>query len=563
MIGKIGNFRMKNLLLILLCLPMIGFGQCVSGDCINGYGTFEYQGEFKGDVYTGEWESNLRHGRGTYTWLNDDKFEGIWEYGKLTDEGKISYSRRVDNLKNYKYMVISKVSVASKDPEKDKWRKNGRKHLTKWFEYLDFIVVDPFNGFPEDLQANPNLAIYCKMNMVLRSSDFPIKIDVKITKSSNSNLSDYANLVYSKEVTFKPKTFSSDLYHQVTEVLRELLDKGKEYTPQIVGPIADNYNPNAVSNDTINKKYEQLLKLSRLKDAGVLSEEEFVNEKNKILGLTTKSQTTITNTSSGFSLVDLNIPINKKVYNRYALIIGNENYTSRQRTLNSEQNVDYAVNDAAIFKKYALNTLGVEQGNMFFLTDATAGEMSQEIDLISKILKKVGNKAELIVYYAGHGYPDELTKVPYLIPVDVSVSNLSSAVKLDDVYKMLGNTNAGRITIFLDACFTGGGRNSGLIASRGVKVKPKEGTLNGNIVVFSASSGEQSALPYHKEDHGMFTYHLLKKLQETKGDVSMGDLLDYLESNVSLQSLKVNKKEQDPKVNTSHKVVNDWRDWKF
>ena len=61
----------------------------------------------------------------------------------------------------------------------------------------------------------------------------------------------------------------------------------------------------------------------------------------------------------------------------------------------------------------------------------------------------------------------------------------------------------------------------------------------------------------------MFTYHLLKKLQETKGDVSMGDLSDYLESKVSLQSLKENKKEQDPKVNTSHKVINDWRNWKF
>jgi len=38
---------------------MIGFGQCSSGDCTNGYGTFEYQGEFEGRSYIGEWESNL------------------------------------------------------------------------------------------------------------------------------------------------------------------------------------------------------------------------------------------------------------------------------------------------------------------------------------------------------------------------------------------------------------------------------------------------------------------------------------------------------------------------
>jgi len=263
------------------------------------------------------------------------------------------------------------------------------------------------------------------------------------------------------------------------------------------------------------------------------------------------------------SLVDKDIPTNPKVDHRYALVIGNEDYSSSQRTLSSEQNVDYAINDATIFKQYCLKTLGVKDDNMFFLLDATSGQMSQEIDVISKILSKLGSKSELIVYYAGHGYPDEQTKIPYLIPVDVSATNLSSAIKLSEIYTKLSSTGASKVTVFLDACFTGGGRNSGLIASRGVKVKPKEGSLSGNLVVFSASSEDQSALPYHKEGHGMFTYHLLKKLQETKGDVSMGELSDYLDNNVSLQSLKKNKKEQDPKVNTSSKVINAWRNWKF
>ena len=263
------------------------------------------------------------------------------------------------------------------------------------------------------------------------------------------------------------------------------------------------------------------------------------------------------------SLVDKNIPINEKVKKRFALVIGNEDYSTFQTSLSSEQNVDYAVNDATIFKQYCLNTLGVKEENMFGLINATSGMMNQKIDLITKLVKKTGKKSELIVYYAGHGYPDELTKVPYLIPVDVSASNLSSAIKLDDLYQQLSKTNASKVTIFLDACFTGGGRNSGLIASRGVTVKPKEGTLNGNIVVFSASSEEQSSLPYHDEGHGMFTYYLLKKFQETKGSVSLGDLSEYLEKEVAIQSLRVNQKEQDPTVNTSSKVINDWRNWKF
>ena len=36
---------MKKLLLILMFLPFIGFGQCVSGDCQNGYGTFTSENE--------------------------------------------------------------------------------------------------------------------------------------------------------------------------------------------------------------------------------------------------------------------------------------------------------------------------------------------------------------------------------------------------------------------------------------------------------------------------------------------------------------------------------------
>ena len=44
---------MKNLLLVLLFLPLIGFGQCVSGDCENGYGIYTWD---NGEKYVGEWK---------------------------------------------------------------------------------------------------------------------------------------------------------------------------------------------------------------------------------------------------------------------------------------------------------------------------------------------------------------------------------------------------------------------------------------------------------------------------------------------------------------------------
>jgi hypothetical protein len=261
--------------------------------------------------------------------------------------------------------------------------------------------------------------------------------------------------------------------------------------------------------------------------------------------------------------VDKNIPQNAIKYpNRYALIIGNEDYSSSQTGLSSEVNVAFATNDAKIFKEYAINTFGIEEKNCFLLINATAGQMSQKIELITQILSRLPD-GELIFYYAGHGFPDETTKIPYLMPVDVSANNLQSAIKLTDIYAKFSQCKAKRITLFLDACFTGGGREQGLLAARGVKIKPKQETVSGNMVVFTATSEDQSALPYKDRQHGIFTYFLLKKLQDSKGEITYGELDKYISENVSIESLKINGKAQDPKVNVSPDAQNTWNTWKI
>ena len=264
------------------------------------------------------------------------------------------------------------------------------------------------------------------------------------------------------------------------------------------------------------------------------------------------------------SEVDKNIPVNmtKHPY-RYALIIGNEDYARYQKGLDTETNVEFARNDASIFHEYVNKTLGVEEMNSYLLQDATTGEIYQKIDLISKLASKTGDQAAIIFYFAGHGLPDEQVRSPYLIPVDVTGTNLGAAIKLEEIYKKFAESGAGKITIFLDACFSGGGRSTGLLAARSVKIKPKENLLMGNIVVFTASSGEQSALPYKKEQHGMFTYFLIKKLKDTRGNVTYGELSDFISKNVSIQSLRINQKEQDPKINVSTEVEDSWRNWDF
>ena len=264
------------------------------------------------------------------------------------------------------------------------------------------------------------------------------------------------------------------------------------------------------------------------------------------------------------SEVDKNIPKTLKINPyKYALIIGNEDYSSKQSGLGSESNVEFAVNDAKTFYEYAVNTLGIPKENCFLLLNATSGEMTQKINVIFQILTRLGNTSEIIFFYAGHGHPDEISKIPYLVPVDVSATNLQSAIKVTDLYAKLAQTKTKRITVFLDACFTGGGREQGLLASRAVKVVPKENTMTGNMVVYSATSNEQSALPFKEKQHGMFTYYLLKKLQDSKGQVSYSELAEYIKKEVSIESLKINSKEQDPQVNVSSEVIDTWGSWRL
>jgi hypothetical protein len=132
------------------------------------------------------------------------------------------------------------------------------------------------------------------------------------------------------------------------------------------------------------------------------------------------------------------------------------------------------------------------------------------------------------------------------MPVDISGQNAKDGIKLYDLYDKLTEYPAKRVVVFIDACFSGGARNKALVAARGVKVRPAEGVLMGNIAILSATSGDQTALPYKDKNHGFFTYYLLKKLKETKGNISYQELVDYLSDVIPLQSVLLNNKEQTP-----------------
>lgn len=253
--------------------------------------------------------------------------------------------------------------------------------------------------------------------------------------------------------------------------------------------------------------------------------------------------------------VDVNIPETKVINDKtFAVIISNENYRKVPK-------VPCAGHDGDVISQYCKKTLGIPENNIRRWKDATYADMLDAIADISKIAEMDILKGELNVlfFYSGHGIPDEKTKNAYLLPTDADGKNKTVCYALDDLYAGLNNLNAKQVLVFLDACFSGGTRDSSqIIDTRSITVKPKPAEAKGNMVVFSAASGDETAMAYKKQNHGLFTYFLLKKLQESEGNVTLKELGDYIVGNVALQSQLINKKSQTPTVRASISLGTDW-----
>lgn len=259
-------------------------------------------------------------------------------------------------------------------------------------------------------------------------------------------------------------------------------------------------------------------------------------------------------------IVDTDIPV-RKVRNReysYCVIIANEHYRDVSE-------VEYAGNDGQVFKEYCKKTLGIPEKNIRSFFDATYTDMKRAISWMEDIADATDGKARLFLYYAGHGIPNDKDQSAYLIPTDGFPKDITTCFKLSDIYDRLARLNVQNVTVLLDACFSGVKRGEGksIVAARGVAIKAKKENLSGNLVILSAASDDETAFSYKSKKHGMFTYYLLKKLHDSKGDISLGEIYSFISSNVRKSSIEINDKKQTPSINVSPLLKDKWEALRF
>lgn len=246
--------------------------------------------------------------------------------------------------------------------------------------------------------------------------------------------------------------------------------------------------------------------------------------------------------------VDINIPMTfHRNENSFVLIICVENYLE-----NNISKVDYAINDGRKFKEYCIKTLGIPEENIQFRADATLNQFRQDIKWVNNRSDIYGNKANLIVYYSGHGMPDERSRKAYLLPADGIANDPESGYSLAQLFNELGEMDFNSSLVLLDACFSGSKKDGGMLTkSKGVAIKPDPEELTGNVAVLSATQADDTAYFDEDNSHGMFTYFILKKLQRSKGNVTISELADYVTDNVKKASVLKKSKMQSPTVEYS------------
>lgn len=261
--------------------------------------------------------------------------------------------------------------------------------------------------------------------------------------------------------------------------------------------------------------------------------------------------------------IDVTHGVNKAPYTgrkserTFALIIANEEYEMAG-------NVDMATNDGLAMKEYFSKTFGLTDKQIFYYPNATYGKIAKAIRDVKSVAEAYNGDINLVIYYAGHGIPDNATKDAYIMPVDADGTDPGVCYSLKKLYEELEAMHLKQCVVFLDACFSGAKRDGDMIiAARGVAIKAKKEKPKGSTIILSATSDEQTAFSYKEQQHGLFTYYLLKYFQDKKGKVELGDLADYITTNVSQQSVMINGKKQTPTIVVSDNMGSSWRERKL
>jgi Caspase domain len=193
----------------------------------------------------------------------------------------------------------------------------------------------------------------------------------------------------------------------------------------------------------------------------------------------------------------------------YALIIGNNEYQDLEIP-----SLDEPVSDASKLFDVLTTRYTFEKSNVTFLKNATYVQMIQAFDDLSNKITKNDN---LLVFYAGHGWWNELKSLGFWLPVDAKKTNTAYWIPNSRISDYMSSIKSKHTLLIADACFSGS-----IFKTRGlIDAKPSINKLYELPSKKAMTSGTLKEVP----DKSVFLQYLVQRLNENSEKYISSDIL--------------------------------------
>ena len=209
-------------------------------------------------------------------------------------------------------------------------------------------------------------------------------------------------------------------------------------------------------------------------------------------------------TQSAITPPKVSIPL-KVFANRKALVIGNDSYQKIATLANARE-------DARVIAEN-LTSFGYK---VSLKLDVTEKQFKSEL---RNFKNNVQAGDEVAIFYAGHGV--QIASTNYLLPVDVGGQNeeeiKDEGIALQRLLDDMHDKGAKFTLAMIDACRDNPFKGSGRSIGGGTRGLAPTTTATGQMVVFSAGSGQQALDklgPTDKSKNGLFTRIFVEEMQQ-------------------------------------------------
>ena len=302
----------------------------------------------------------------------------------------------------------------------------------------------------------------------------------------------------------------------------------------VVGAV---YPPQGISKFTINGKPEELdangLFLASMEMGNSKLELSFSAEDDQGK-ITNKALTIIPNATSQL-LAGSGLSNPKVKYGKYhALVFGNNGYNDSA----GWPALQTAVNDAQSMSELLKDKYGFKVTTVL---DASRDEMLLALEAMRK---KLTEKDNLLIYYAGHGYMDPENDQGYWIPVNATASSTLNWVSNATITDQIRAMTARNVMVIADSCYSASLMRSGIVNLRSGLTKEKRNQRLQEdvraVTRMALSSGGLQPVADAIDDsgHSVFANAIMNSLKKNNSVLDGDSLATEVGLNVSVATRK-------------------------